>query len=111
MRAKPSVPSAAVGVARQLAHHLARRIRHLGMGRGLRQAGRVLRRVVVELVSGDDLARPVHAERRLGADDRDLEIAGSFDVPLDDREVVVAEGEVEGRRTLGGRMGERHPDR
>ena len=68
--------------------------------------GRVLRRVVVELAAGDDLARTVDLEARVVvADDRHLEVAGIRQVALDDREVVVAEREIERRRAAPRRRG------
>ena len=82
-----------VCVARELAgSSLAGPRVDLGVGSVSRQAGRVLRHVVVELVAGQDLARPVDLEvARLVADDADLQLAGA--------------GEVAPRRAPGRRSG------
>ena len=99
MRAKPSAPIAAVGVAGELVHGARSAVGDLGLGRRLGQARRVLRGVVVELVAGHDLARAVELEAgRVVADDRDLEVAGAGEVRLDEGERVVAERQLEGRR-------------
>ena len=102
----------AVGVPRDLVHHGALCVGHLGTGRGLGQARAVLRVVVVELMARHDLARPVQLQpSRIVADHRDLEIAGPGEVQLDQGQGVVAEREVEPGRPFGGIVGERHPDR
>ena len=102
----------AVGVAGELEHRRPLDRRDLGRERRLRQAGRVLRRVVVELVAGHDLARAVQLELvGLVAEDGHLEVPGAGEVALDEREVVEAERLVEGRRPLRRGVGEGHPDR
>ena len=55
-----------VGVARDLQDRGPLAIGHLGPGRRLGQARRVLGGVVVELVAGDDLARAVELEAAPG---------------------------------------------
>ena len=100
-----------VGVAGDLLERRALGVGHLGPGGRLGQAGRVLRRVVVELVAGHDLARTEQLERRAAAEDRDLEVARAGQVGLDQGERVVPEGLLERAVEFGWVVDEGHPDR
>ena len=84
----------------------------LGGGRRLGQARGVLRGVVVELVAGHDLAGAVQLEPgRVVADDRHLEVARAGQVRLGQDQRVVGQGRLDRGRSLGGVVGQGHPDR
>src|SRR4029079_775372 len=78
-------------------------------GRGLGEARHVLRRIVVELVPGDDLAWAEELEAGVVvADDADLEVAGALDVRLREGDRVQSERLLERGRVLVRAVGERH---
>ncbi len=105
-RAKPFGADRPVRVPGDLEDRGALAVGHLGTGRGLGQARRVLRGVVVELVAGHDLARTEQLDPGwVVAEDRDLEVASAGQVRLGEGERVVAERSLERGVDLGRRRG------
>src|SRR5262249_46549505 len=102
----------AIGVAGDLQDGRPDRARDLRPDGGPGQTRRVLRRVVVELVAGEDLAGSVQLEPGvIVADDAHLEVARAGEVGLGQGDVVVAERLIERRRQLGRVVDEGDPDR